>query len=221
MKRFLVVDDDKSIRNLYKILIKNRYGTAHVDFCCDGKEGLDVAIKADFDLIVSDVKMPVMDGIAFHAALKQQNRLKAKKFIMASANMFGDDLSYVQKEGLCYIEKPFRPTQFYEFVDSILDQSEAAAAVNMQRKYERHEARASCLIETVSLNKDENMIKIDAEAIDYSEAGVGLSYKGRELPSGTLVNVFIEALNIFNKSAKVVWTSVSGDLSFRAGLQLL
>lgn len=221
MKRFLVVDDDKSIRNLYKILIKNRYGTAHVDFCCDGKEGLDVAIKADFDLIVSDVKMPVMDGIAFHAALKQQNRLKAKKFIMASANMFGDDLSYVQKEGLCYIEKPFRPTQFYEFVDLILDQAEVAPAFKIQRKYDRLETRTSCLIETALPNKDENMIKIDAETIDYSETGIGLRYKGSELPSGTLVNVCIEALNIANKSAKVVWNSVSGGLSFRAGLQLL
>ena len=220
MKRFLIVDDDKSIRDLYKILIRRRYESAHVDFCPDGKEGLDMATKIDFDLIVSDIDMPIMDGISFHATLKQRDRLKAEKVVMVSGNIYGDHLRYIQTEGLHYIEKPFRPNQFYAFVDSILDQAEAAAAIDMQRKYDRLGARTSCLLETALPDKDEK-ITIDAETIDYSEGGVGLTYKGREIPSGTLVNVFIEALDIFNQSAKVVWTSVSRDLSFRAGLQWL
>ena len=218
MKRFLVVDDDKSIRTLYKVLIERRYESAHIDFCPDGKEGLAMATNADFDIIVSDINMPVMDGISFHAALKQHDRLKAEKVVMVSANIYGDHLRYIQNEGLDYFEKPFRPNQFYAFVDSILNQPEAAAAIELQRKHDRLVASASCLLETTLPNKDKK-ISIDAETIDYSEGGIGLSYKGNEIPSGTPVNVFIEALEIFNRSAKVIWTSVSGDLSFRAGLQ--
>ena len=218
MKRFLVVDDDKSIRTLYKVLIKRRYESAHIDFCPDGKEGLAMATNADFDLIVSDINMPVMDGISFHSNLKQQDSLKAEKVVMVSANIYGDHLRYIQDEGLNYIEKPFRPNQFYAFVDSILDKAEAAAAFEMKRKHDRLVASSSCLLETALPNKDEK-ITIDAETIDYSEGGVGLTYKGQEIPSGTPVNIFIETLDIFNRSAKVVWTSVSKDLSFRAGLQ--
>lgn len=220
MKRFLVVDDDKSIRTLYKVLIERRYESAHVDFCPDGKEGLHMAAKADFDLIVSDINMPVMDGISFHSNLKQQDSLKAEKVVMVSANIYGDHLRYIQDEGLNYIEKPFRPNQFYAFVDSILDKAEAAAAFELKRKHDRLGASSSCLLEAALPNKDEK-ITIEAETIDYSEGGVGLTYKGQEIPSGTPVNIFIEALDIFNRSAKVVWTSVSKDLSFRAGLQWL
>ena len=220
MKRFLVVDDDKSIRTLYKVLIERRYESAHIDFCPDGKEGLAMATSADFDLIVSDINMPVMDGISFHANLKQQDRLKAEKVVVVSANIYGDHLRYIQEEGLNYFEKPFKPNQFYAFVDSILNQAEAAAAIELRRKHDRLEAGASCLLEAALPDKDK-VITIAAETIDYSEGGVGLSYKGRKIPSGTPVNVFIEALEIFNRSAKVVWTSVSGDLSFRAGLQWL
>lgn len=220
MKRFLIVDDDKSIRHLYKILISRRYKSAQVDFCPDGKEGLHMAAKADFDLIVSDINMPIMNGISFHTNLKQQDRLKAEKVIMISANIQGDNLSYIQEEGLDYIEKPFRPDQFYTFVDSILDKTEAETAINLRRKSDRIKTRASCLLETTQPNIDEK-IRIDADTIDYSEGGVCLSYKGHKIQSGTSVNLFIEKLNIFNQSAKVVWTSVSGDLSFRAGLQWL
>lgn len=218
MKRFLVVDDDKSIRTLYKVLIERRYESAHIDFCPDGKEGLAMATNADFDIIVSDINMPVMDGISFHANLKQQDRLKAEKVVMVSANIYGDHLRYIQDEGLDYFEKPFRPNQFYAFVDSILEKTKTEAVLNTQRRYDRLGTSASCLLETVLPNKDEK-IKIAAETIDYSEGGVGLSYKGHEIPSGTSVSIFIEALNIFNRSAQIVWTSVSGDLSFRAGLQ--
>ena len=220
MKRFLVVDDDKSIRTLYKVLIERRYESAHIDFCPDGKEGLAMATNADFDIIVSDINMPVMDGISFHANLKQQDRLKAEKIVMVSANIYGDHLRYIQDEGLDYFEKPFRPNQFYAFVDSILDKADTAAVINLQRKHDRLGTNTSCLLETALPNKSEK-ISIAAETIDYSEGGVGLSYKGSEIPSGTPVNVFIEALDIFNGHAKVVWTSVSGDLSFRAGLQWL
>ncbi|MDT8318628.1 MAG: response regulator [bacterium] len=220
MKRFLVVDDDKSIRTLYKLLIERRYESAHVDFCPDGKEGLAMAKKADFDIIVSDINMPVMDGISFHANLKQQDRLKARKVVMVSANVYGDHLRYIQEEDLDYIEKPFRPNQFYAFVDSILDKAEPAVAVARQRKHDRLETSSSCLLEAGLPNRDEK-IAINAETIDYSEGGVGLIYKGEEIPSGTKVNIFIEALDIFNRRAKVVWTSVSQDLSFRAGLQWL
>ena len=220
MKRFLVVDDDKSIRTLYKVLIERRYKSAHVDFCPDGKEGLQMATMADFDIIVSDINMPVMDGISFHSNLKQQDNLKAEKVVMVSANIYGDHLRYIQDEGLDYIEKPFRPNQFYAFVDSILDKAEAATTFEIKRKHDRLIASSSCLLKTALPDKGEK-ITIDAETIDYSEGGVGLTYKGQEIPRGTPVNIFIEALDIFNRGAKVVWTSVSKDLSFRAGLQWL
>ena len=218
MKRFLIVDDDKSIRDLHKILISRRYKPAHIDLCPDGKDALALASKFDFDLIISDIDMPFLDGISFHAALKQQDKLKAEKVALISGNVYGDHLRYIKEEGLHYIEKPFKPNQFYSFVDSMLERSEAAVAIDMQRKHNRLGTRANCLIETIHPDQDEK-IKIDAETIDYSEGGVGLTYKGREIPSGTLVNVFIEALDIFNQNAKVVWTSVSEELSFRAGLK--
>ena len=220
MKRFLVVDDDKNIRNLYKILIERRYKHAQVASCPDGREGLAMATSADFDLILSDIDMPVVDGISFHTHLKQQDRLKAEKLVMISGNICGDHLRYIQDEGIDYIEKPFRTNQFYAFVDSILEKTGTETAMNMQRRYDRLMTSASCLLEAVLPNKDK-VLKVKGETLDYSEGGVGLTYTGCQIPNGASVNIFIEALNIFNRSAKVVWSSVSGDSSFRAGLQWL
>ena len=60
MFRILIAEDDKELRQLFQhVLMKNGYAVTGV---ADGKEALDAMDKGYYDLIISDIMMPVMDG---------------------------------------------------------------------------------------------------------------------------------------------------------------
>lgn len=68
MLKILIAEDDRELRRLFAhVLIKNGYTVKEV---ADGREGLD-AIEIDYyDLIISDIMMPVMDGYEFVRQLR-------------------------------------------------------------------------------------------------------------------------------------------------------
>ena len=64
MARILVAEDEASLRD--QIVRALAAGSHDVVAACDGGEALDVLVREDgrFDLLLADIKMPVMDGIA-------------------------------------------------------------------------------------------------------------------------------------------------------------
>jgi len=61
MSKILVIDDERSIRNSLKDILQ--YENYEVALAEDGPQGLDLAEKNVFDLVLCDIKMPKMDGI--------------------------------------------------------------------------------------------------------------------------------------------------------------
>lgn len=69
MLKILIAEDDRELRQLFShILIKNGYAVKGVG---NGKEALDAIDAGYFDLIISDIMMPVMDGYALVEALRE------------------------------------------------------------------------------------------------------------------------------------------------------
>ena len=69
MFRILIAEDDKELRQLFQhVLMKNGYA---VTGGADGKEALDAIDKGYYDLIISDIMMPVMDGYELVSSLRQ------------------------------------------------------------------------------------------------------------------------------------------------------
>lgn len=69
MFRILIAEDDKELRQLFQhVLMKNGYAVTGV---ADGKEALDSIEKGYYDLIISDIMMPVMDGYELVSSLRQ------------------------------------------------------------------------------------------------------------------------------------------------------
>jgi len=56
----------------------------------DGREGLDRALAEEYDVIICDVKMPNMDGLAFHNALRQAVPSRAARLIFSTGVVSGD-----------------------------------------------------------------------------------------------------------------------------------
>ena len=69
MFRILIAEDDKELRQLFQhVLMKNGYAVTGV---ADGKEALDAMDRGYYDLIISDIMMPVMDGYELVSSLRQ------------------------------------------------------------------------------------------------------------------------------------------------------
>jgi two-component system, chemotaxis family, sensor histidine kinase and response regulator WspE len=81
-KRVLVVDDSFTVRELErKLLLNNGY---EVDVAVDGMDGWNAARTGGYDLIVTDVDMPRMDGIELIILIKQHPQLRTTPVLIVS-----------------------------------------------------------------------------------------------------------------------------------------
>src|SRR5262249_40558599 len=81
-KRILVVDDSITVRELERQLLENQ-GYA-VDVAVDGIDGWNAVRTRRYDLVVSDIDMPRLDGIQLVAHIKEDARLKSVPVIIVS-----------------------------------------------------------------------------------------------------------------------------------------
>jgi two-component system, chemotaxis family, sensor histidine kinase and response regulator WspE len=81
-KRVLVVDDSITVRELERQLLENRGYS--VDVAVDGIDGWNAVRTAHYDLVVSDVDMPRMDGIQLVRHIKDDSRLRAIPVVIVS-----------------------------------------------------------------------------------------------------------------------------------------
>jgi CheY-like chemotaxis protein len=69
--RILVVDDDPALLKALPETVRLRLDGVDVDTCDSAPEALERVRRTDYDVIVSDIKMPGMDGLALLAEIKQ------------------------------------------------------------------------------------------------------------------------------------------------------
>ena len=105
MMKLLIIDDEENMCHMLKV-ITERHGY-HVTTACNGREGLDLAGRETFDFILCDIKMPVMDGMAFLEEGKEL--LRETTVIMMSAYGSIDTALEAMKTGAYdFISKPFK-----------------------------------------------------------------------------------------------------------------
>ena len=68
--RILVVDDEKDYCEVLKMILENNGYV--VETCFNGKEALDILEERSFDVVVSDLNMPVMDGFELLKNIKER-----------------------------------------------------------------------------------------------------------------------------------------------------
>lgn len=72
-KKLLVVDDNDDLREMMKLYLASEGFTVVV--ARDGNEGIDIATKENPELIVTDAKMPVLDGVEMTKRLRAQSSI--------------------------------------------------------------------------------------------------------------------------------------------------
>lgn len=104
--RILLVDDEELIRSALSRFLK----TYHYDVVTaqDGQEGLAIAHKESFDFIISDIRMPRMNGLEFYRGMLEVDRIYRQRFIFMIGDLISNDLITKVRETPCpCLEKPF------------------------------------------------------------------------------------------------------------------
>jgi two-component system NtrC family sensor kinase len=108
VRSVLVVDDEPDIRDtLAEILEHDGF---LVDIASSGQEALERIATADYDAVLSDIRMPGMNGMELFRRLKDTGSDLVDRFIVVT----GDDLSgtvraFIDETGVPVVEKPFGP----------------------------------------------------------------------------------------------------------------
>jgi two-component system chemotaxis response regulator CheY len=118
-KKILLVDDSASVRQVAGIALR-RAGYETVE-AANGKEALGMLDGAKLNLIISDVNMPVMNGIEFLKAVKQHPTSKFTPVIMLTTES-GDDLKQQGRAAgaKAWIVKPFQPQTLIDAVGKLI-----------------------------------------------------------------------------------------------------
>ncbi|NIA29812.1 MAG: PAS domain S-box protein [Actinobacteria bacterium] len=112
--RILVVDDVPANRLLVKGFLSGEHGIELFE-AENGKEGIENALKYQPDLILMDIKMPVMDGYAAIKYLKSDNNLKHIPIIALTASALLNEEQKVKDIGSDgYLRKPVSMTQLFK-----------------------------------------------------------------------------------------------------------
>jgi DNA-binding NtrC family response regulator len=120
-KRILIVDDEKNIRttlSAYLISLGYEQGIA-----VNGQEALDKLKDSKYDLVLLDIKMPVMDGIQ---VLKEVRRLEDKTnvIMMTAYGTIENAVESMKLGAVDFISKPFTLENLKTMIDAVFSREE-------------------------------------------------------------------------------------------------
>ena len=123
--RILIVDDEPDILDLLRMFIQNAFPTARVLTARTGHEGLGILDSGPVDAIVSDYRMPAMDGIEFLSQAGTRLPECGRILMTAFADLSLE--SRARKSGVdSFIEKTADPSDLVSALEDALGQPAAA-----------------------------------------------------------------------------------------------
>jgi signal transduction histidine kinase len=118
----ILLAEDVAINQEIAAAILQR-GGYEVDVVGDGSEAVKAVQERDYDLVLMDVQMPVMDGIdATHHIRALNGPVRDIPIIAMTANVYAEQVSTFKASGMNdHVGKPFRAEELYSAIDRALD----------------------------------------------------------------------------------------------------
>ncbi len=151
----LVIDDEKHVRTLIHNMLKNYLeDEALIDEAAEASEALLLCQKKKYDLIITDIKLPEINGIEFIKRLRLRGVFTP--ILIVSAYATPEDISEACKYGpFDYLAKPFTHDELRNKVRSLLEQK--------KESFERYLREAEGFIHSSQpgdLEKAENLVRM-------------------------------------------------------------
>lgn len=119
MANILIIDDSRSMRQL--VLNTLKQSGHQVTEAENGKLGVEAADKGNFDLVITDINMPLMDGFEVTKALRAHAKYRSKPILVLTTDAGADSKAKGKSAGATgWIVKPFSPEQLAKTVQKVL-----------------------------------------------------------------------------------------------------
>ena len=210
--RVLVVDDDEE---LVRYIGQELSAYYHITICSNGREGLKELLSKQgddeeqnaYDLVVSDVMMPEMDGFTMLRLIKTNPAIRHIPVIMlTSKSDVGNRLEGLEKGADAYLTKPFNLSELHLTIDNIIDRNRL-----LKGKYSKAK-RPSDMIEDVEVKGNDELLlerimkcindhfgddNLDSQLI-CQEVGISRSHLHRKMKelTGLPISDFIQNLRM-------------------------
>ena len=115
----LIIDDNIDIRTYLRSVLSEKYNVSEAS---DGKVGLELARKIVPDIVLSDIMMPVMDGLEFCQQLKTDKAISHIPVILLTARSMDEQRAEGYEHGAdAYISKPFSLRLLLSRIDNLIE----------------------------------------------------------------------------------------------------
>lgn len=154
----LIVEDTPDVIRMVRLALHHEF---RVLAARDGKRGLDLARKHRPTVIITDLMMPVMDGLEFTSQIRDDKQLKHTPVLMLTArNEVESRVTGLQTGVNAYIAKPFSTKELVTAVRSLVKSQEATADIVLSQKMDSLETVAGGLAHEIGnpLNYVKNSI---------------------------------------------------------------
>jgi two-component system chemotaxis response regulator CheY len=123
MAHILLIDDDPGIRDSLTLMLRTAGHT--IESAANGRAGLELAARTQFELVITDVLMPEMDGAEAVRGLRALPQ-PPKILVMTGGAVLGADLMALAGDyGVdASITKPFRPKELFAVIDRVLKRAQ-------------------------------------------------------------------------------------------------
>lgn len=223
LPKILVVDDDASIRTLCSEALT---GAGYlVVTACDGLDALGMLKRSVYDMVISDVKMPRLDGLSLYAYVLKELPHIRNRFLFVTGSPSEAFDTMISETGVDNLRKPFTLAELMGRVDSILSRAPGGPGGRMgKRGEERIGWKASC---ELSRGDGRRLRTLAAETDNISRGGVKLCLGALPLKAGTTLNVSIATdlpgrvpghTLVIERSARVVWSRAVDKGASEAGV---
>jgi len=128
--KILVVEDEAAIAKILKRgLEMEQYA---VDLAYDGQEGLEKASKDNYDLIITDVMLPTIDGMELCKLLRKRN-IETPVIMLTARDTVEDKVLGLDAGADEYLTKPFTLEKLNARIKAVLRLRKIKAAINPQK----------------------------------------------------------------------------------------
>ena len=177
--RILIADDDAEIAGYIRSELGNWY---RFDAAPNGKEALKLLLTGSYDLVISDIMMPEMDGITLLKNIKGNTNISDIPVILLTSKAeVSDRLEGLKKGADAFLAKPFSMEELHILIDNLVDnvrrlRGKFSGAQKQEEKVEKVEVKGNndALMERIMKCINENLQDPDFNVERLTEK-VGIS----------------------------------------------
>ncbi len=175
----LIVDDDAEIAHYIKTELSEWY---RFDHAVNGKEGLKKLLMGKYDLVISDVMMPEMDGVTMLKNIKSNSNISdIPVILLTSKSEISNRLEGLRKGADAFLAKPFNMEELHILIDNLVDnvrriRGKYSGAQGQKEKIEQIKVKGNndALMERVMKYMNEHLADPDLN-VEKLTADVGIS----------------------------------------------